>query len=159
MKTGNRKRLSFALVAVVLPALMLLSALPATAHHRPGHLGGPPAATPTPTPVPSQTPTPTPSPTPEPTPTPTPTPEPTPSGYPVLYTDAFWSWLAVFPEGVAEYCELAYAMNPNPDMTCAASWILMYLYPDGTWGACPWYADPTVPNGWSVGGCTDFEGF
>ena len=51
-------------------------------------------------------------------------------------------------------------MNPNPDMTCSDVVVLMYLYPDGTWGACPWYADPTVANGWSVDWtCQDFEGF
>jgi hypothetical protein len=83
-----------------------------------------------------------------------------PSGYSVLNTDAYWTWLAIFPSGTAEHCELAWAMNPEPGSTCSDVWYLMYLFPDGTWGACPRYADPTVPNGWSVDWtCNDMEGF
>jgi hypothetical protein len=100
----------------------------------------------------------TPTPTPDETSTPTPTLEP--SGYPVVYTDAYRIWLAIFPDGLAEHCDVAWAMNPDPNGTCSDYWLLLYLYPDGTWGACPWFADPNVPTGWSVDwSCHDFEGF
>jgi hypothetical protein len=77
------KRIAAALMAI---ALVMALCVPAAAHHRPGHSGGPPTPTPTveptatptaaPTPTPTVTPTATPEPTPPPTPAPTPTPDP-----------------------------------------------------------------------------------
>ncbi len=68
----TRLTLSRLLSAVFVVALVALT-LPAEAHHRPGHEGGP-----TPTATPAPVPTPTPAPTQEPTPTPAPTPTPSP---------------------------------------------------------------------------------
>jgi hypothetical protein len=171
----NRRFPAVAVAAMLTAALVLTVAAPALGHHRPTHgadkspaptplatVSPKPTATPAPTPSVQTTATPDVTPTPEPEPTPvlTPDPTPSPSGYPVVYTDAYLMWLAIFPEGVAEHCDLAWAMNPDPNQTCSATWVLLYLYPDGTWGACPWYADPTEPNGWSVDWtCNDFEGF
>ena len=140
----------------ILFGLMLAIVAPAAAKHGSNHKPSPtPVATASPTLPPA---TPEPTPTPEPvTPSPEPAtaepseqPSPEPTSYPILYADEYWVLLARWPSG--------YAPNPcdaiwPPAELCHAIWLPYWFYPDASWGYCPWYADPTVPTGWSIVEC------
>jgi hypothetical protein len=142
------KRLSVTFVAIVALTLGAFAA-PALAHHRPGH---PSSRTPAPTAQPPASLSPSPEP-----PSPEPgtvesseQPSPDPTSYPIVYEDEYWVLLERWPSGYAPSpCE---AIWPPPEL-CHATFLPYWFYPDATWGYCPWYADPTVPSGWSVYEC------
>jgi hypothetical protein len=58
-----------------------------------------------------------------------------------VYTAEYWAQLAIYPEGfIPDDC----ALLPNPPgEICDDRLDPMWLYPNGTWGYCPWYVDPT----------------
>jgi hypothetical protein len=157
---GARSMLALPIVLAVL--LATIGSAETTASHRSGHRPAP-TATPVATPVPAASPEATPAPTPAPTPYPAPSqsPEASPAGYPVQYSDSYWEQLALFPSGWAPTpCDMWLTLSGTTGF-CTTLLDPVFLYPDGTWGGCPWYADPTVPSGWQVEDCHDesFEGF
>jgi hypothetical protein len=169
-----RRRQAAVRIGVVMLTAALASAAagPVLAERSDGSASRPNRASPTPTIVPSASPTMTATPAPSasltasPTATPTPTisPEPSPSqsGHPVAYTDSYWAQLAYFPQGWANnYCEVEVALAGGGGI-CETIIIPIYLYPDGTWGACAWKVEPAADTGWSIveERCPgDFEGF
>jgi len=50
-------------------------------------------------------------------------------------------------------------LNQIEDAMCTTEYDPWWLYPDGTWGQCPWHADPTSPTGWALDECYDDSGF
>ena len=178
-----RTRLMPLLVAWLAAAALIVGVASVSAHHRPGHQPNPtPAPTATPTPGPTATAAPTPAPSPTPTPTvtqpppptptpapPTPTPGATPTtapppslaGYPVQYSESYWTQLAIIPSGWASNACVAQVLLSGSIGVCTTEMAPVFLHPNGSWGDCPWHADPTVEVGWAVDVCWDpyFEGY
>ena len=68
----------------------------------------------------------------------------------IVYGDRYLKLMALYPSGwVLDSCRALLEVTGRSGV-CTDMLQLEYIYPDGTFGKMPWYADASSPTGWSV---------
>lgn len=74
----------------------------------------------------------------------------TSSGPTIVYNDLYLQLIAAYPSGiVSNPCEAVLFVTGELGL-CNPILRTSFFYPDGTFGATPWYEDASSPTGWSI---------
>jgi hypothetical protein len=72
------------------------------------------------------------------------------NGSTIVYSETYLRLISAYPRGWANSsCDIIVFLSGRSGF-CSAIIDPAYFYPDGTYGARPWFVDPASPTGWSI---------